>query len=93
MGGCATAEGPPQSGARAKSEEGKSEESELPVRKSVNAGLRQHLAQGINTEHIAQVQEEIVDAGLAVQHRNPSQAFSVIDAEIFHLSELRADGR
>ena len=44
-----------------------------------------------HTEHIAQVHEQLVDARLAVQHRNHSQAFAVIGAYISHLSELIAD--
>lgn len=70
---------------------GGSEEAELPAGNAVNAGLRQHLDEGVHTEHIAQVHEQLVDAGLPVQHRNHSQAFAVIGAEISHLSELRAD--
>jgi len=83
--GCATAEGRPSQGAR-----GKSEEAELSAGNAVNGGLRQHLDQGVHAEHITQVHEQLIDARLPVQHRNYSQAFTVIDAEISHLSELRA---
>ena len=47
--------------------------------------LRAASGQGVHTEHIAQVHEQLVDARLAVQHRNHSQAFAVKGAAFSHL--------